>query len=120
MAKKKDIEPIEDPIEKEKAWEDLGRPEGKQIMYSYIVSVNRDGYIKTELMDMSDYIERKATTFDVYQSCKEIASNIEAQVMIDRVVEGVMKALKPVDSSEEVRKSVREALSERGIDTSKD
>lgn len=115
-----DFQHVTDPIEREKAWEDLGKPtQVKPISYSFVVTVDSNGFINTQLIEMSDQVQRKATTFDVFQACKEIASNIEAQVMVDRVVSGVMQALKPLDSSEEVRKSVREALSDRGIDTSK-
>lgn len=112
---------VTDPIEKEKAWEDLGRPEDslKRVRFSFVISVDSDGYIKTELINPNEHVERKASTFDVYQACKEVASNIEAQVMIDRVVDGVMKALKPQNPSEEVRDSIKSALSDRGIDTSK-
>lgn len=110
-----------DEKEKEEFWADLGRPEQpeKRVLFSFIVTVENSGVIKTDFLDKNDYVERKATTFEIYQTCKEIVANIESQVMVDRVVEGVVQALKPKDESEEVRDSIRSALSDRGIDTSK-
>lgn len=122
MAKKKDIEPIEDPIEKEKAWEDLGRPETPvpstlYYQYAFKLLMNADGVISVEIDEPTKTICRKATTFDIYQSCKELASDIESQALTQRIVTAVTAALQTSDPTGAPTK-VKKALGKRGIDTS--
>lgn len=111
------MESVNDPIEKEKAWQDLGRPEEPTFQYAFTIVVHEDGAVATEVIS-SDKVRRKATTFDIYQSCREIVGDIESLLLADRVTKSVLAALS-MTQSDETKERLRSALSERGIDTSK-
>lgn len=111
------MEAVNDPIEKEKAWQDLGRPEEPKFQYAFTIVVHEDGAVATEVIS-SDKVRRKATTFDIYQSCREIVGDIESLLLADRVTKSVLAALS-MTQSDETKERLRSALSERGIDTSK-
>jgi hypothetical protein len=113
------MDQIIDPNEKEKAWEDLGRPEDrrKPIQYAYTVIVDNDGSIQTQIFQPSDSIERLANTFDVYSTCKDLVNDIESQLLAERVAKSVVESLKPADTSKELREKLISALSNRGIET---
>jgi len=110
------MEQVTDPIEKEKAWEDLGRPE-PTFQYAFTIVVHDDGAVSTEVIG-GPSVRRKATTFDIYQSCKEIVADIESLLLADRVTKSVVAALS-MTANDETKERLRSALSERGIDTSK-
>lgn len=84
---------------------------------SYIVFINLDGTIKTELLPASESIERQSTTFDIYQTSKELVSDIESHLLADRVAERVVRAIQPRDESADFKAKLINALTERGIDT---
>ena len=113
------MEQVTDPTEKEKAWEDLGRPEEspKPIQYAYTVFVDKDGSIHTQVSEPSDKVVRKANTFDIYSTCKDLVSDIESQLLADRVAKTVIAYLQPTDSAKELRERLLSALSDRGIET---
>lgn len=111
-----DIKNVTEPMEKEKAWEDLGRPE-PTIQYSYTVIVDRDGAIHTQVSEPSDKVSRRANTFDIYSTCKDLVSDIESQLLADRVARAVVSSLQPADSAKELRERLMSALSDRGIET---
>lgn len=111
-----DIKPVTDPVEKEQAWEDLGRPEPK-FQYAFNIVVHEDGAVSTEVIG-GDKVRRRATTFDIYQACKEIVADIESLLLADRVTKSVVAAL-TMTQSDETKERLRSALTERGIDTSK-
>jgi len=113
------MEQINDPIEVEKAWEDLGRPEEsrKSIQYAYTVIVDSDGSIHTQVSEPSDKIDRRANTFDIYSTCKDLVSDIESQLLADRVARAVVASLQPADGARELRERLISALSDRGIET---
>lgn len=116
------MEPVVDPIEKEKAWEDLGRPfDIPRVAFSFTITALSDGSLKTtvEEADEINKIDRTATTYDIYQSCKEISSDIESIMLADRVAKTVLSVLRPEDSAKELKERLLSALSDRGIDTSK-
>ncbi len=110
------MEPIIDPIEAEKAWQDLGRPEPK-VQYSYTVIVDIEGAIHTQILEPSDKVIRRANTFDIYSTCKDLVSDIESQLLADRVARAVVASLQPTDSAKELRERLMSALSDRGIET---
>jgi len=110
------MEHINDPVEKEKAWEDLGRPEPR-FQYAFTVVVHEDGAVSTEAVE-GDRVQRKASTFDVFHSCREIVEDIESLLLTDRITKSVLMALSATPA-DEAKEKLRSALSERGIDTSK-
>lgn len=110
------MEHVNDPVEKEKAWEDLGRPEPK-FQYAFNVVVHEDGAVSTEVIG-GVQVKRKATTFDIYHSCREIVEDIESLLLTDRITKSVLAALS-ANPTDEAKERLRSALSERGIDTSK-
>lgn len=114
------IEPITDPIEQEKAWEDLGKPEErKPIWFAYTVLVSDDGSIHTQVSEPSDKVARKATTFDIYSTSRDLVSDIESQLLADRVAKTVVANLQPTDSAKELKERLLSALGDRGIETPK-
>jgi hypothetical protein len=110
------MEPVTDPVEKEKAWEDLGRPE-PTFQYAFSIVVHEDGAVSTEVIGGAQ-VRRKATTFDIYHSCREIVEDIESLLLTDRITKSVLSALS-ANPADETKERLRSALSERGIDTSK-
>ena len=112
-----EFEHVTDPIEREKAWEDLGKPEEPKAQYAFAVIVHDDGAVSTEVF--ADKVRRKATTFDIYQACREIVADIESLLLADRVTKSVVAALQNLNPSDDVKERLRSALSERGIDTPK-
>jgi hypothetical protein len=88
----------------------------KPIQAAYTVIIKSDGTIATELLEANEGIQRKATTFDIYQTSKELVSDIESQLMADRVVRAVVEALQPKDDAAEIRTRVLDALNDRNIE----
>lgn len=88
----------------------------KPIQAAYTVGIRADGTIFTDILEINDGIQRKATTFDIYQTSKELVSDIESQLLSDRVVRAVVSALQPKDETEEIRARVLDALNDRGIE----
>jgi len=117
------MEPITDPVEKEKAWEDLGRPLDfvPSAIFSFTITSNTDGSLSTtvEPADEINRLVRTASTFDIYQSCKEISQDIESMMLADRVAKTVIANLQPTDGAKELRQRLLSALGDRGIDTPK-
>ena len=81
----------------------------------YTVTINDDGSINTESMEVAEGILRQATTFDIYQTSKELVSEIEQRLLADRVANAVARLLQPVDPSAEIKSKIIDALSDRGI-----
>jgi hypothetical protein len=88
-----------------------------QIKTAFTVGIRLDGSIFTELLEPNEIITQKATTFDIYQSCKEIVSDIDSQLLSERVARTVLANLQPKDSAAELKEKLLNALSDRGIDT---
>lgn len=83
---------------------------------AYIVTINDDGSISTEPVDTDKGVTRKATTFDIYQTSKELATEIENQMLADRIARRVVAAMQPADPSAETRAKIIEALNDRKAD----
>lgn len=80
---------------------------------AYVVTINSDGSISTESVGLDKGVARVATTFDIYQTSKELVSEIEQQLLADRVARRVVSALQPKDESAETRAKIIDALNER-------
>ena len=88
------------------------------ITFQYVVTVNDDGTLKTQGIDAQEgVIARKPTAYDV--TSKELSSNIDSQMLADRVAKIVLEQLNPMDHSAEIKQKLIEALSDRGIETDK-
>ena len=83
---------------------------------SFVVSINNDGSLTTQAVTVG--VSRKATTYDIYQASKQLASEIEEMLLADRIAKHLLAAMQPEDPAKEQSKKISEALSERGIDPS--
>lgn len=87
---------------------------------AYIVTINDDGTITTEAVDVDKGVARKASTFDIYQSSKELVSEIENQLLSERIAQKVVSYMQPKDPSADTRAKILEALNERKQETNVD
>lgn len=87
-----------------------------QIETMYLVTVNTDGTFTTygEMPTEALEPQRPATTYDIYQTSKQIAADVDAQILADRVTNSVIKALQP-STPPTPSAAVMDALKERGI-----
>ena len=88
------------------------------VQASYVVSINNDGSLTTQAVTVG--VARKATTYDIFQSSKQLAAEIEELLLADRIAARIVAALKPPTPEEEQKARIKDALSERGIDPSKE
>lgn len=88
--------------------------EKPDVQASYVVAINHDGSITTQALTVG--VARKATTYDIYQTSKQLYSEIEELLLADRIAKHIIEAMQPANPSEEQRKKIADALSERGID----
>jgi hypothetical protein len=91
--------------------------ENEMIQAAYTVGIRLDGTVFTEVLEPSEVIQRRATTFDIYQTSRELVSDIESQLLADRVARTVLANLQPKDNVAEFKEKLINALSDRGIDT---
>jgi hypothetical protein len=91
--------------------------ENEMIQAAYTVGIRLDGTVFTEVLEPSEVIQRRATTFDIYQTSRELVSDIESQLLADRVARTVLASLQPKDNVAEFKEKLINALSDRGIDT---
>jgi len=82
----------------------------------YVVTINDDGTISTGSVE--EGMQRAATTFDIYQTSKELISDIESQLLAERIAKMVVANLQPTDAASEIKAKIIDALSDRGINTS--
>ena len=87
------------------------------IQVAYTVGIRLDGTVFTEVLEPSEVVQRRATTFDIYQTSRELVSDIESQLLADRVARNVVASLQPKDNVAEFKEKLINALSDRGIDT---
>jgi hypothetical protein len=88
-----------------------------KIQAAYTVVIKLDGTLET--IPVNEGVMRSATTYDIYQTSKQLVSEIDDFLLADRVAKAVVDALQPVPPSEQQRAKIAEALSERGIDPTK-
>lgn len=83
--------------------------------FYFVVGVEQDGNIQTyKEMPEGVTTERTASTFDIYKVAKEITSDIEASLLADRVVAGVMNAMAQREMT--IQERMAQNLKERGVD----
>ncbi len=87
------------------------------VQVAYTVGIRLDGTVFTEVLAPSEVVQRRATTFDIYQTSRELVSDIESQLLADRVARNVVASLQPKDNVAEFKEKLINALSDRGIDT---
>jgi hypothetical protein len=83
--------------------------------FYFVVAVEKDGNIQT-YKELPEGVksDRPASTFDIYKVSKEIVSDIEAQLLADRVISGVMNAMTQRELSFQER--IATNLQERGVE----
>jgi len=91
--------------------------ENEMVQVAYTVGIRLDGTVFTEVLEPSKIVQRRATTFDIYQTSRELVSDIESQLLADRVARNVVASLQPKDNVAEFKEKLINALSDRGIDT---
>jgi len=114
------MQDIQNPVDPEEFWEDLGRPkepEEKKFLFGYNVLVGLDGTINTQLFEATEEFARKATTFDVYSSSRDLVQDIESQMLASRISKAVLDGMAATDPKKEAREKLISALSNRGIET---
>jgi hypothetical protein len=84
--------------------------------FYFIIEVQEDGTIQTHKEMPEDGLEpiRVPNTFDIYKVCREISSDIESQLLADRVIGGVLNVLNQREQT--VSDKVAEALKARGVE----
>ena len=84
--------------------------------FYFIIEVQEDGTIQTHKEMPEDGLEpiRVPNTFDIYKVCREISSDIESQLLADRVIGGVLNVLNQREQT--VSEKVAEALKARGVE----
>jgi hypothetical protein len=82
----------------------------------FLITVNDDGTLtsQTELPTEAIEAKRVATNWDVYATAKQIVEEFDRQLLIDRVVTGVVAQLTQPTPTPSAK--VKDALKERGID----
>ena len=80
----------------------------------FVVVINSDGTLNT-FVDLPESLpaNRPATNWDVYQAAKQIATEVDNQLLAEKVTNSVLAALAPQTTP--VSDKVKEALKERGI-----
>jgi hypothetical protein len=91
--------------------------ETPKIQAAYSVIMKSDGTLET--VPLTENVTRTASTYDIYQTSKQLVSEIDDFLLAERVAKAVVEALQPVPPSEQQRAKIAEALSERGIDPTK-
>jgi hypothetical protein len=82
----------------------------------FLVVVNEDGTFTTyaEIPSELPAVTRRATNYEVYQTCKSIAEEFDTQILVDRITKSVVGTLMP--QTQTVADVVKDKLKERGID----
>jgi len=84
----------------------------------FLVTVEDDGTITTlPTTAPTAGLARTATTYDVFQTCKELCTEIETHILVNRIAQTVVASLTPISPSAEIPLKIKDALSDRGITT---
>lgn len=83
----------------------------------FLVTVTPEGgfVTYTKLPEEELNATRQATTGDVFNISKQIVTEIEQSILVDRIVNTLAQAINP-PAPETVSDKVKDALKERGID----
>jgi len=89
--------------------------EKKEVEFYFVVAVEKDGTIQT-YRDLPEGLEaeRPFNTLDIFKVSKEIVSDIESQLLADRVISGVLTVLN--NREQTVSEKVSNALQARGVE----
>lgn len=92
--------------------------EAPAVETAFIVAVNTDGTLLTvPLSPDSDVLPNKITrlagTFDIYNSCREISTDIESTLLAQKIATQMVNLLKPEDAEMEMKRRMAEKLKER-------
>ncbi|CAB4128087.1 hypothetical protein UFOVP223_21 [uncultured Caudovirales phage] len=87
----------------------------KEVETAFVVLLHTDGTFAAQL-DKPEGVEvhRTASTFDVYQTAKQIVQEIDNQVLTERII-GSLAALLMPQPEPTAADVVKDALKERGI-----
>lgn len=87
-----------------------------EVEFYYIMAVQKDGTIQTfrEIPAEGLEAERPFNTLDIFKVSKEVVADIEAQLLADRVTQGVLSVLDTRQQS--VSEKVADALKARGVE----
>lgn len=80
---------------------------------AYLVIIEENGSITTEIVKDREKTQRDATTYDIYQASRELVSDIDSHLLADRIAQKVTALMKPVDQTEELKTRLINALTER-------
>ena len=78
---------------------------------AFTVIMNEDGSISTQMHE--EDVQRKAGIYDVFTCCKELVSNIEDQLLADRIATAVAAKLQPANAADEIKAKIINALNDR-------
>jgi hypothetical protein len=81
----------------------------------FLIAVNEDGSYTTYADLPEEEITRNhtATTFEIYNTVRDLAKEMENQLMVERIAGSILDALVP--TNQDVSGTVLNALKERGI-----
>ena len=81
----------------------------------FVIEVNSNGSFTSsnKLPEVAPEAARLATTYDIYQACKQITDEFENQILVERITKAVVAALNP--PQETVQDKVKDALKKRNI-----
>jgi hypothetical protein len=78
---------------------------------AFTVVMNEDGSLSTHIHD--EDVQRKATTYDIFNCCRELVSDIESQMLANRIANVVVSKLQPQDAAAELKAKIIDALNDR-------
>ena len=91
--------------------------EPKKVHAAYVVILNQDGSLSTTMIKPGApvffEVERATSTYDVFSTSKEIATEIEGQLMADRIAKTVLSQILPRDPEAEAKARIAQALADR-------
>lgn len=80
---------------------------------AYLVIIEENGSVTTEIVKDREKTQRDATTYDIYNTSKELVSDIDSHLLADRIAQKVIAAIQPVDQAKELKERLINALTER-------
>ena len=84
----------------------------------FLITVEDDGTITTTPTPSSpDGLARTASTYDIFQTAKELYTEIETRILVDRIADAVISGLNPTSLTAQIPSKIKDALNDRGITT---
>ena len=96
-------------------------PAVPEVQLAYLVSVGLDGAVNTTPVPVGATlnafkVQRQATSYDVFQTSKDITSHIESQLLADKVARTVAQMLTQDNYPANLKERILQALDDRGVD----